>query len=95
MAYLLETLHELSKIFVELVLLVVAHVEGAVLFRAKGEIVRTHAGRKGNEAPAAESFVFHLLPQNNMTALHASTAKKLIESRLSDDWNRPQTQREK
>lgn len=48
--------------FVELVLLVVAHVEGAVLFRAKGEIVRTHEGRKGKEAPAAESFVFHLLP---------------------------------
>ena len=82
--------------FVELVLLVVAHVEGAVLFRrAKGEIVRTHEGRKGKEAPTAESFVFHLLPQNNMTALHASTAKKLIESRLSNDWNRPQTQREK
>ena len=71
--------------FVELVLLVVAHVEGAVLFRAKGEIVRTHEGRKGKEAPAAESFVFHLLPQNNMTALHASTAKKLIVSRLSND----------
>ena len=95
MAYLLKTLHELSKIFDELVLLVVAHVEGAVLFRAKGEIVRTHEGRKENEAPAAESFVFHLLLQNNMTALHASTAKKLIESRLSNDWNQPQTQREK
>lgn len=48
--------------FVELVLLVVAHVEGAVLFRAKGEIVRTYEGRKGKEAPAAESFVFPFTP---------------------------------
>ena len=83
--YLLKTLHELGKNFVELVLLVVACGEGAGFFRAKGEIVRTHKGRKGKEAPAAETLVFNLLPQNDMTALHASTDKKLIESRLSND----------
>ena len=87
MAYLLKTLHELSKIFVELVLHVVACVEGTSFFRVKGEIiVRTREGRKGKEAPAAETLVFHLHPQfNNMTALHAATDKKLIESRLSND----------
>ena len=55
------------------------------MFLGKGEIVRTREGRKRNEAPASETLVFHLLPQNNMTTLHASTDKKLIESRLSND----------
>ena len=81
----IKTLHELSKNFVELVLLVVAYREGAGFFRAKGEIERTRKGRKGKEAPAAETLAFHLHPQNNMTALHASTDKKLIVSRLSND----------
>ena len=66
-------------------LLVLTYGEGAGFFRVKGEIARTHEGRKGKEAPAAETLVFHLLPQNNMTVQHASTDKKLIESRLSND----------
>ena len=47
--------------------------------------MRTREGRKRNEAPSSETLVFHLLPQNNMTTLHALTDKKFIESRLSND----------
>lgn len=75
----------MGKNFVELVLLVVAYREGAGFFKAKGEIERMRKGRKGKEAPVAETVVFHLLPQNNMTVLHASTDKKLIVSRLSNE----------
>ena len=32
-------------------------------FRAKEDISRTREGRKGEEAPATESLVFHLRPQ--------------------------------
>ena len=44
------------------------------VFRAKEEISRMHKGRKGEEAPAEETLVFHLRPQfNNVTALHQLT----------------------
>ena len=40
-----------------------ACLEGAgCFFRLKEEISRTREGRKGEEAPAAETLVFHLPP---------------------------------
>ena len=53
-----------------------ACLEGAAgcFFRVKEEISRTRKGRKGEEAPAAETLVFHLLTQfNNTTALYQLT----------------------
>ena len=48
-----------------------------LFFRVKEEISRTREGRKGEEAPAAETLVFHFPPLphqfNNTTALYQLT----------------------